>query len=217
MELDFTPNKDALYIPPSVYKLIKRCPFCQSVYLNDKDCETCGRVLNYDYIGFPFSHKSYFGLKEKYVASFSLFIRLFPVFENRNSPQTSSYKRNLQKRYKDLILGLSSTTLMKLEDRKFFLVEIQLLIREMLDYGLESKELIDQIFHSSNEDFSLNHLVAYINDENLKTIPHKNAFQVLLEYKLLGVMKVETFLRLTIFMATLIFVAMKLRYVFIKN
>ena len=67
MDYDFRINQEALRIPSTAYQPIKRCQFCQSVFITDKACESCGRSMTYHLIGEPFGVKSYYGIKERYV------------------------------------------------------------------------------------------------------------------------------------------------------
>ena len=66
MDLDFIPDNNSLFIPQNVYRPIKRCAFCYSVYITDTKCESCGKVIDFNFIGEPLGNKSFFSLKERY-------------------------------------------------------------------------------------------------------------------------------------------------------
>lgn len=123
-------------IPQSAYKPAKRCQNCQSVYLTDTSCEACGRSLLYHPIGEPFSAKSLYGFKERYYASFSPIVKLFPVFENKSGPVAKTYSRQLLKRFDDLLIAFGTPGSISNEGRRFYYVEMLELMDELLRYGI---------------------------------------------------------------------------------
>lgn len=132
-------------IPQDVYKKIKRCPSCQSIYLSDSKCEACGRSLLYHPIGDPFSAKSLYGFKERYYASFSQFVKFFPFFENKTGPLALTYSRQLLKRFDDLLIAFGAPGTITNESRRFYYVEMLELIDELLRYGIAPPLLQEKI------------------------------------------------------------------------
>ena len=123
MDYDFQANSETLQIPTNVYRPVKRCPYCLSVFITEKSCEACGRSMLYHPVGKPFSSKSFYGIKERYLENFSKPLSIFPVFEDKQSPQAQSYSRNLSKRFSDLITAFNTPDAIDQLDRKLFYIE----------------------------------------------------------------------------------------------
>lgn len=128
-------NESQIRIPATAYRSYQRCEFCQSVYLTDNLCEACGRSVRYDLIGEAFGHKSFYGHKERYIKTLPLFVRRYPIFENTQSPNARSLKRQLQKRLADL------ANLVEHKDKNLFDMEAYEIINELLFFGVD-KDII---------------------------------------------------------------------------
>lgn len=150
MDYDFTIGQDSLRVPATEYRPIKRCQFCQSVFLNEKACEACGRSLHYHLIGEPFGAKSFYGIKERYVESLDILNRFFPIFENKKSPLAKSYLRKLEKRFLDLVSAFNSEGVIVNENRKLYYVESIELINELLRYDVNPALLQSLLFDNDS-------------------------------------------------------------------
>lgn len=214
MDLDFRPDSNSLYIPKDAYRPKKRCPFCQSYFINDQSCESCQRVLNYSLIGEPFSFKSFYGLKERYIAQLGFWIKLFPFFEAKDSSAALSYKRNLIKRLKDLLLGLSSFELIADSDRVLFVVEAKNIAKELLEYGETKLAIISLMENEISDQLLIQHLAQSISHLKEPLNPLRHWSYQLLEYKLGGVVRFELLLKFCISWAVILFTALKFKHIF---
>jgi hypothetical protein len=209
MEFDFKPDSQSLIIPQSAYRPIIRCSYCHSVYLNDTHCDSCGRKIGFEALGKPFSVKSFYILKEKYIRTAPLLVKLFPIFENKTLETTKSYKRNLVKRFKDLLLGFSNPNQLSNEDRTFFYLEMKDLIDELMVYEVASSFLIGLVHEYDNESLLLQDLDQYIYDKALKNRIDPEWTTLFGEYKIAGVLRVKFISLFFLIMTAIVFAAIK--------
>lgn len=210
MNNDFHIRQETLKIPSEAYKPIKRCAFCQSVFINDRSCESCGRSMHYHPIGEPFDAKSFYGIKERYIESLNAFIQFFPVFENKKSPFAKSYIRKLEKRFLDLISAFNSENMITEEQKKLFSVECIGIIDELLCYGTLPSLLQALLIDNDGSETGEN-LLQYINEASQREnadIPWQDQ---LMSYRLWGVLRFDFFLKVFIFTATVLTMAVKFK------
>jgi hypothetical protein len=208
MDYDFQIGPDALRIPTTAYKPVKRCPFCQSVFIDENSCDACGRSMHYHLIGAPFSPKSFYGIKERYIESLNVFNRFFPQFENKKSIEALSYVRKLSKRFADLVSAFNSTELMATSERKLFYIESMELIDELLRYGTASQAL--ELLLEENDNSSLGReLLYYVKQSSISIVEERSWIINLLNYRLWGLVRVEYFLKVVLVSATVITMAVK--------
>lgn len=208
MNHDFQIGRDGLRIPQTAYRPIKRCPYCQSVFITDKACEACGRSLLYHPIGVPFGPKSYYGMKERYVESQNVINRFFPQFENIKSAQAQSYSRNLSKRFTDLISAFNSSELISANERKLFYVECIEIIDELLRYNVHP-QVIQALLEENDASLIGQELLFYL--QNARTLIEAGLpwQKVLLQHRLWGLIRVEYLFKLVITTATVLTLAVK--------
>jgi len=214
MDLDFRPDANSLYIPKEVYRPKKRCPFCQSYFINDQSCDSCGRVLNYSLIGEPFSFKSFYGLKERYLNQLGFWIKLFPFFEAKGSASAVSYKRNLNKRFKDLLLGLTSFELIEDRNRLLFFIEAKNIATELLEYGESKSSLIVQMESEVGDQLLIQHLAQSVSSLKEPKYPLRHWSYQVLEYRLGGIVRFELLMKFCISWAVILFTALKFKNIF---
>lgn len=208
MDYDFQTTASTLRIPSSAYAPIKRCSYCQSVFINDKSCESCGRSMQYHLIGEPFGPKSFYGIKERYVLNLNLFHRFFPQFENKKSPAAKSYVRNLSKRFTDMITAFNTADLIAADERKYFYAESMELIDEMLRY--ETHPLMLQALLEENDSSLLGTELLYYLQNASQLIKAEASWQEsFLTYRLWGFVRVEYFLKVIIITASVVTMAVK--------
>jgi hypothetical protein len=171
-------NESQLWIPKEAYQPYKRCEHCQSVYLTDNICESCGRSVRYDLIGTPFSYKSFYGMKERYINELTVVVRKYPFFENPKSLQARGFIRQLQKRLGDLAY------LTEHEQKKLFDVEAFEIINELLFYSVS----VDSIRIYLGNNFAYE---KYLVGAAASIEPKKLWFKELLDYKFAGVLRVK--------------------------
>jgi hypothetical protein len=211
MNFDFELDKKSLYIPKEVYRPIKKCPFCQSVFITDTACEACGRNLDYNLVGKPFSPKSFYRIKEKYVQSFPFLLKMFPIFENKKGLAAQSYIRNLKKRTNDILIGFSSVDLIKSEDRRYFYFELKEIILELLDYGVKEDVIFSMIESNESEDLIHQELLVFLQSQKKSNLSFTNWSYLLMNYKVWGVLRLEFILKFAMVFGFILFVAIKLR------
>lgn len=210
MDYDFQTLPDSIRIPKSEYKPIKRCPYCKSVFLTDKSCESCGRSLLYHPIGEPFGAKSFFGLKERYIEKQNVLIKFFPIFENKDSGIAKSYVRNLSKRFTDLISAFNSDHLMEQQKRKLFYIESIEIMDELLLYGVHPELLQGLLFENDNSLLG-QELLLYLQTAKTKISPDIAWQKYLLDYRFWGILRTEYILKVIIISATVVTMAVQYR------
>lgn len=171
-------NESQLRIPQEAYRPYQRCEFCNSVYLTDNLCESCGRSVRYDLIGEAFGYKSFYGLKERYIKDLPILIRRYPIFENMQSPGAKSLKRQMQKRLSDL------ANLIEHKDKNLFDMEAYEIINELLFFGVH-KDII-RSYLGFNYEFE-----RYLASAAKNVSPKKPWSEEILSYRLWGTLRVK--------------------------
>lgn len=158
------------HIPQSAYQSIKRCKYCNSVYITESHCEECGRSFSFHSIGEPFSFKSFYGIKEKYIEDMSFFSRVFSSRENIKSPKTKRYIKKLDKRFNDLIEAYVAMDDLVLKNARLFYIELQAIVEELIRYEVNPLFLI-QIIETKLVDESYpqmgSELIGYIKNHSI--------------------------------------------------
>lgn len=198
-------------IPENVYRPIKRCPNCQSVYLTDDKCEACGRSLHFHPVGEPFGAKSLYGIKERYHQTLPTFVRYYPLFENKRDARAQSYCRHLNNRFSHLVSALSSNDIIANEQRRFFYVELMELMDELLRYG-ESKFIIRSKLEEGlgfSGALITRDLLAYLDSSELNVLDQSKVtwFNLFLNQRAWGFFRVDLLLKFILIAATAVTVA----------
>ena len=185
-------NESQLCIPKNAYRPYKRCEFCQSVYLTDNLCESCGRSVRYDLIGDPFGHKSFYGIKERYIQALPAPVRLYPFLENIKSPEAKALIRQLQKRLGDL------AHILEHEQKKLFDIEALEIMNELLFYSVSVDTIRSYLGHNFEYEKILVRTALTIR-------PKGKRLQSLLNYRLAGALRVKFALVTATFVVGLIY------------
>jgi hypothetical protein len=209
MDYDFRINQEALRIPSTAYQPIKRCQFCQSVFITDKACESCGRSMTYHLIGEPFGVKSYYGIKERYVESLNIADRFFPVLENKKSPLAKSYVRKLEKRFSDLISAFNTSGIIAEDHGKLFYVETIELVDELLRYDIHPS-IFQALLLENDSSSEGQKLLFYLENQGISKKTEEAWPELFLNYRLWGVLRVDYFLK--IFLITTSILTMAVMY-----
>lgn len=191
------------YIPEGAYRPVKRCPNCQSVYLTDTKCEACGRSLLFHTIGEPFSSKSFYGIKARYIESLPTVVTFFPFLENKSDSKAKSYQRYLLKRFDELLTGFGSEAMIKSSERKFFYIESLALIDELVSYGLKEQEIILKIEEKFDDVGALlaARLIEHAGESSHLNSNPKPRLIVFLNYRLMNWLRVDFILKSSIIIA----------------
>jgi hypothetical protein len=212
MDYDFNTSRESLKIPLSVYQPIKHCQFCQSVFINDQICESCGRSMQFHLIGEPFGPKSYYAIKERYVDSLNKIIPYFPFLENKSSIESKSYIRKIEKRFTDLISAYNSIGIIEKKHKPLFLVESMAIIDELLIYNVHFQLIESLLNDNDNSDTGLE-LLAYLHEVKDLITPEQARNEIFLNHQLWGTIKVEFFLKVVIITASVIAFAVSFRHI----
>ncbi len=197
MDYDFQNAPDILRIPTQAYLPIKRCPYCQSVFINKQSCEACGRSMLYHPIGEPFGPKSFYGIKENYIEGLNVFIRLFPQFEDKKSATAQSYIRKLSKRFLDLVTAYNTNDLIAKNQNQLFYIESITLIDELLCYGTSS-QVIQTLLEENDNSLIGQDLRDHLQSSRYSIIPDRPWIDNFLKYRLWTIIKVEYALKIVI-------------------
>lgn len=208
MDYDFETISQSLRIPASAYKAAIRCRYCQSVYINENVCESCGRSMRYHPIGEPFSPKSFYGIKERYIESFQPFHRFFPQFENKQSAEAKSYVRKLSKRFSDLISAFNSSEFFQAEQRQFFYIESMELIDELLRYETHP-QILESLLEENDNSLVGQELIHYLQGSANQIKGDRPWLENFLKHRLWGLIRVDFCLKTVIVTATVSAMAIK--------
>jgi hypothetical protein len=185
-------NESQLNIPASEYRPFKRCEYCNSVYLTDNLCESCGRSVRFDLLGPPFGYKSYFGIKERYALKLPILVKKFPLLEDITSPQACSLVRQLKKR-----LGDISSLISDHEEQKRLEIEAGFIIDELLIFGVTP-------FIIENYLNDVKVLKNQLEISRLTNHAKKSPLTEILNYRVAGFLRVHFLLQLVILLTSLI-------------
>lgn len=197
MDYDFQSISETLRIPTQAYLPVKRCPYCQSVFINKQSCESCGRSMLYHPIGEPFGPKSFYGMKESYVENLNFMVRFFPPFENKKSPSAQGYLRKLKKRFFYLLNAFNTPDLIAKKQRQIFYNESKVLIDELLCYGI-SAEVIQALIEESGNSLLSQDLHYHLQSSMRTVSADMSRIDNFLNYRLWGLVRVEYSLKVVI-------------------
>lgn len=217
----FIPANGVVVIPKSSYKAKKACPFCHSYYLTDTQCEACGKSLVYDPVGEPFSAKSFFAIKERYVEEFDVLTRFYPVFESLSSDEALAYTRKLKKRLIDLLDYFNYREAFydekSLFERKLFFIECQFIIDELLSYGVSGESLIT-LLEKKSSGVLWQELVQYTHSTANKTfVDRRNLWMRFGDLRIFNTFKVRSLVTLSVWAGALIGVSLYLNSLFLNT
>lgn len=136
----------------------KKCPKCSSVFLTDSECEACGFQLNFNFVGEPFGHLSFYTAREKFHSTGTL-RKLAYYFYGNKYRRYKKYELTLKRRFSNLLTYFFEHIDPGEERRKFFFFELSQLVEEMKELGLSryiSSEVKDRVMSSDVENFSDN-------------------------------------------------------------
>lgn len=217
----FTPMSEVVVIPKSSYQPKKSCPFCHSYYLTDTHCEACGKSLVFDPVGEPFSAKSFFAIKERYIEEFDVLKRFFPVFESIHSQDAQKYLRRLKKRLIDLLDYFQFREAFydekSLQERKIFFIECQFIIEELLNYDEPIEEILKIIEVKSSG--VLGEELARYSLELTRTIviDKRSLWQKLGDQKILGTIKLSAIITTFLLGGSLIGASLYFKFVYFNS
>lgn len=162
----------------------------------------------YHPVGEAFGPKSFYGIKERYVDSLHALQRLYPQFENLKSSKAQSYVRKQSKRFSDLIAAFNTPGLIEAKDRRLFYVESMELIDELLRYEIPPS-MIQTLLEDNDSSQVGFELLHYLQNSNQLLKPQKPWKENFLSYRLWGLMRVDSFIKVSLIAATVVTMAVK--------
>lgn len=109
----------------------KTCPSCSSVFITEKECEACGLQFQVDTLGEPYSDRSFYGLREKFLKEWPIAVRTGWLSLNPNSPEVQRYRRFLEHRLDALMNYFFKAQDGDREKKKLFFIELEDLLAEL--------------------------------------------------------------------------------------
>jgi hypothetical protein len=156
MQLNIDPRTGSSSFLQKPQRDIQRCPQCESVFLDNNECESCGYQLGFDFLGDPLGEKSFYTIRESYWENLGPISKLHEDFEALDLKKFKRYQRKLLFRYNVLLDYLYDKSEFRLNDRNLYLQEFTDLIIELVRYGVSESEL----WQKQDTDTGDNHLHA---------------------------------------------------------
>ncbi|MBT3586935.1 MAG: hypothetical protein HN509_18635 [Halobacteriovoraceae bacterium] len=122
--------------------LIFSCPHCQSVFVTENQCESCGYQFKVDRLGEPYGNRSFFNM---FSYQADPYYWLSPGRKSKDKAARSHYLRQLFFRLSkifDYLFGEIEADLIK---RKHFLFEAKEIINEFTIQGGDSQKILGLI------------------------------------------------------------------------
>ncbi|PIK14962.1 hypothetical protein [Halobacteriovorax sp. JY17] len=190
MEVQIDPRKGNSNFLHTPIKEIQRCHQCDSVFIDNGECETCGYQLNFDFLGDPLGEKSFYSIRESYWENLGPLTRLHGDLEHFDPLNFSRYKRKMFMRYNILLDYFYNRSEYRVEDRNLYLQEFTDLIIELIKYGVSEDELWKNVDESSK----LHSIYAKIHESiecaKLEKENSPSLVLSLLDYRVFGLMRV---------------------------
>ena len=181
----------------------KRCPKCQSIYVERDQCESCGYLFFVDQLGEPLGPKSFYYQQKDFDSLYCYFGMTLPYFM-RHSSDCRSYALRLQRRFSVLLDYLLSDADAGTVRRKIYWVEMRDLSNELVRRGTKASELVKIVEeHPGHHEYRIvsseliHHLVQLSEVRwDLSSLP--------LDYRIGGIFRITTVLFATIFAIAII-------------
>jgi len=164
----------------------KRCPNCQSFYLTDTECESCGFQLDFDRMGKPFDERSFYNYKDDYWECQPFYVKLMNSLENKNSELCGIYRKQLNHRFDDFMKFVAKWYVGD-EHTPHYLFELSDLIKEMVIYNVPTR-YISESLQKKKLDHLFNELLM---DLDIEKLDKKVTLKKVLNYRLFGVLTVK--------------------------
>jgi hypothetical protein len=190
---------------------VKRCPYCESIYINDRQCEACGRLLDKHFLGEPFGVKSFYQLRANF------WHERHPLFKVMPAPYF--IPKILKERYRLQLLTrlmalyqyflLDDEELLESEQRNYFFEELKEVVGELASFGQTVAPLLER----------LDVVATKLEEKNLSTIkgqqqtlmevvsasyeqvgPLPSFLKLMLDYKVAGLLSIRFLLNVGLFL-----------------
>ena len=161
--MDIQPSKNFVPLHSLPPLPIKRCEFCQSVFITDTECESCGRQFKKDTLGTPGGEKSFYALRDQYKEDIGNFLFRFDHFLAKDAPLRVRYLSLLKKRYLTLIDYLQRSSRSQVINHAF-LIEFRDLAYEMQRMKISTDYLYDMILLDESAPITAK-MISILNEE----------------------------------------------------
>lgn len=113
---------------------IEVCPKCESIFITNHECESCGFQFRVDRLGEPFGERSFYALRDSHVSSFPIYLKLMNInLENKKGKKVRKYRHLLIHRFE----VLADHFRLNEEMQSDFEIELRDLISELREYGVQ--------------------------------------------------------------------------------
>lgn len=188
--MDISPNR---FLERSYARATTRCPKCQSIYVDNQSCESCGYQLAVDLLGEPLGPKSFYYLKRDFDLYFTYFGKTLPMVL-RSKDERRRFHLKIERRFSMLLDYLLSDRDGNTSRRRIFWTEMRDLCQELLQMGTSGKKLTDLIEdHPGHQEYRLvsSELINYIVRLRGQCI-ERDFSSRLRDYKIAGVMRLSS-------------------------
>lgn len=177
------------FLPKPIKETVK-CPECNSVFVDNNECESCGYQLGFDFLGDPLGEKSFYSIRENYWEVLGTLGKIHLDLETFDKKKFERYQRKLLFRYNVLLDYFYNKSNQRIDDRNLYLQEFTDLIIELVKYGVNEEELWKNIEESND----LSHMLKKIQDSIVLGKKEKeelpSLFLSILNYRVFGLLRV---------------------------
>jgi hypothetical protein len=190
---------------------VQTCPQCESFFIDDKECESCGFQFDTIKVGAPFSEKSFYYYFEEYWDGVPIRCKLWPlVFKTSKRADYSRYQQKNLRRF-HLICQYLSLPSKNYEDRNLYFIELKLIMEKLVD-GFFDEHVLEGI--AKLKGAVLNHLsleYSILINERKKSASSLN-FSSILNYRPFVAFNIKYYLLLVGTLAIMIFMALSFSF-----
>jgi hypothetical protein len=173
--------------------------------MDDGVCESCGINTKKSILSEPFSYRSFYGLKERFILKLSYLERRNLVSLDFSSEKYLRYKKNLERRLSDIILGLKIETDLSFEKRRFFYLEAKEIVEELFYLNVSSDKVLALISDHSFGQTIAQELINYFSEAKNNALIRKSLEVPFLDRRPFGAFKWQTIIKFVISFSLLIY------------
>ena len=197
-----TPNA-----PFESVEVTKKCPKCQSVFITEKECESCHYQFNVEAVGSPYGFKSVTYIRSDFANDFPYISFLKDNFSYKVSssfPAVIEYRRKLNRRREVLCRYLFESVNGDRETRKLFFTELLDVSYELINLDTDVYNILERLDgHEKHPFYEKLSRLLFVHQENRKR--RENPFRKLINASAFGLLRVRFLLTLAICSGVILF------------
>jgi hypothetical protein len=174
-------------------EITKRCPKCKSVFITEKECESCHFQFTIEPVGTPYGFKSVTYIRSDFANDFPVinyFKNNFSYKVSSTFPAVIEYKRKLNRRREVLSRYLFESVRGERETRKLFFTELLDICYELIDLDSDVFQLLDRLEgHEKHPYYEKLTQLLVIHQQN--KVSQKNIVNNFLNFSLFGLLRVR--------------------------